>query len=191
MKILCVCFLFSLNLTSFAQEQELYEWEELRQLVHNPDTIYRISFRKQKMDSLPQEIFRYKNLKELDLSKNHLTRLPLEFASFEKLEKLNLERNHLDLFPIVFCRMSILKNVNLGMNQIEVIPICIEGMAQLEKLYLYDNPISALPEEIILLKSLRYLDLGGIRFSPQFQETWIENLPQTKVDFDAPCDCMK
>ena len=191
MKILFACLLFSVNLSCFAQEHELYEWEELSQLVHNPDTIYRLSLRKMKLDSLLVEIYRYKNLKELDLSKNHLTKLPLEIVSFNQLEKLNLERNRFEIFPIVFCRMSGLKVLNLGLNQIEVIPICIEGLSQIEKLYLYDNPISTLPEEITLLKSLRYLDLGGIRFSPQFQESWIEKLPETKVDFDAPCDCMK
>ena len=191
MKLLCaICLMLSIG--SYAQQEPVsYEWEDLKILVHDPDTIESISFRKMKLDQLPEELYTYKNLRILDLSKNNLTKLPDSISSLKKLETINLERNKLDIFPIQFCRMRSLRSINLGLNTIGNLPACIEGLKDLEELYLYDNPIKVLPEGLTNLKHLKYLDLSGIRFSPEFQKIWIERLQDVKVDFDSPCDCMK
>ncbi len=182
MKLLCaICLMLSIG--SYAQDSPVvYEWEELRSLVHDPDTIEAISFRKMN---------RYKNLRSVDFSKNNLSELPDSISSLKKLEKIDLERNKLDIFPIQFCRMTSLRWINLGLNTIGNVPACIEGLDDLERLYLYDNPITTLPEELSNLKSLKYIDLSGIRFSPEFQKIWTERLANVKVEFDSPCDCMK
>jgi Leucine-rich repeat (LRR) protein len=192
MKWLFGLFLLIYNPVVFAQDNTIvFKWEELREIAHDPDTVYHISFRKEGLTALPNELFVYKNLKSLDISKNHIRELSDSLASLKQLRNINLERNKLDKFPLVFCRMMELRTINLGLNAIENIPICIEGIKHLENLLLYDNPISAIPEEISNLKELKYLDLSGIRFSPEFQKIWTDRLSHVRVDFDAPCDCMK
>lgn len=190
MKVLfAICCLISTF--SYSQQYNFYGWEDLQEMPHDPDTIYAISMRKLKLTDIPKKLFQYKNLKALDLTRNQLTALPDELANFLELEYIDLERNKLTIFPIQFCRMSSLMYINLGLNGIEVIPHCIGGIVALEKIYLYDNPVIALPEELEQLKKLKYLDLSGIRFSPEFQKSWLDRLSNVRIDFDAPCECMK
>jgi Leucine-rich repeat (LRR) protein len=77
------------------------------------------------------------------------------------------------------------------MNEIAYLPSCVGGLSNLEKLDLFKNPIRKLPQELTQLKNLKLLELRSIKFSPEFQEKWEEALPNVKIMFDPPCDCMK
>lgn len=196
MKILfALIFLLLLN-NSWGQIDTLkyYHWEDLyaeNATAFDPDTILALSFRKMKLSELPEELTQFKHLISLNLEKNKLSKLPDFIADFKQLEIIHLTSNKFTIFPIQFCRMSQLKQVYLSQNEIAVIPDCIEYIRSLEYIDLYDNPIRALPESITRLKHLKELDLSGIRFSPDFQASWKERLPNVKIVFDAPCDCMK
>jgi Leucine-rich repeat (LRR) protein len=184
-------FLLSTN-SIFAQldSVHVYDWSELQGEL-NPDTVFAISMSKLKLDSLPKELFAFRNLIYLDLSKNKLISLPDDFSSLEQLKVINLEKNRIDIFPITFCRMTNLKTLILNRNFIEQIPNCIERLNQLEFIDLYDNPIHTLPETLTTMSSLKKIDFTGIRFSPTFQKTWRQKLPTVELIFDAPCDCME
>lgn len=186
-----IIFLFTANLAQAQVDSvQVFEWEELP-LDYDPDTIFHLSFRSHKLDSLPTSLKQFVHLKSLDAGKNRLLEIPQWLDQFEHLESINLEKNRLSTFPIAFCRMPSLKSINLGMNFIEQLPSCIEYTKHLKTLLLYDNPIVALPAELSNLKNLSKIDLSGIRFSPEFQESWINRLPNVEFEFDAPCDCMR
>ena len=191
MKVLFnLIFLLLLN-NCWGQHDSLtiYKWESLSSGV-NSDTIYAISFRKMKLDSLPKELSKFHNLIYLDLDKNKLSKLPSFISEFNFLEILKVSSNKLYNFPLPLCRMPQLKRLYLSRNNISSIPNCIEYMKELQYIDLYDNPIRSLPESITKLKNLSEIDLSGIKFSPAFQESWIKKLPNTSFSFDPPCDCM-
>jgi hypothetical protein len=176
--------------SSFAigQDVTVYDWEEV-QAAH-PDTIYAISFEKDKLTELPSDLSKFTNLKRLNLAKNRLTELPEFIVEFDSLQELNLTKNKLSKFPIVICRLQGLKRLMIGSNDIASLPDCMEYVSELEYLDLYDNPISYLPQSMMRLKNLKKIDFTGIRFNKDFQKQWTEQLPNTELVFDSPCDCM-
>jgi len=190
-KMKYIFVLFSLVLTSsvFGQDYKVYDWDELTEC--DPDTVYAISFRKYKLDSIPQDLFEFRNLVYLNLEKNKLKELPSEFGNFSRLEFLDLGKNEFTVFPLLFCELENLRVLKFHMNEVAYLPECIGSLSQLEELDLFKNPIRKLPEELTQLKNLKLLELRSIKFSPEFQEKWKEALPNTKIMFDPPCDCMK
>lgn len=166
-----------------------YSWEEVKNA--NPDTVFAISFRKMKLDSIPVELSKFTSLKKLDLGKNKLTRLPAFLTDFKSLEELNIEKNRFDIFPLPVCQMTGLKRLIINRNNIGNVPDCIEYVRNLEYFDAYDNPIGSLPESFVRLKSLKKVDFSGVRTAPSFQEKWIQRLPNVEWVFDAPCDCME
>ena len=171
-----------------ALDVKIYEWDEVQ--TASPDTIYAISFEKNRLTEVPIYLSKFKNIRLLDFSKNKLTELPTFFTEFKSLEVLNLQRNKFSRFPIEICQLTALKQLLIGSNDIASIPDCIEYASSLEILDLYDNPLSGLPQSMMRMENLQKIDFTGIRFSDVFQEQWIKQLPDTKLVFDSPCDCM-
>ena len=192
MKMKYIFVLFSLVLTSsvFGQsDYKVYDWNDLAEC--DPDTVYAISFRKQKLDSLPNKLFEFQNLVYLNLEKNKLRELPLKFKNLSQLEFLDLGKNEFTIFPILLCELQNLRVLKFHFNETAYLPQCLGSLSQLEELDLFKNPIRKLPEELTQLKNLKLLELRSIKFSPEFQEKWEEALPNAKIMFDPPCDCMK
>jgi hypothetical protein len=173
---------------SYGQELTMYDWEEAQNA--HPDTIFAISFEKDKLTELPSDLAKFTHLKQLKLAKNKLTELPDFVFTFDSLQELDLTRNKLSSFPVGLCRLSGLKRLLIGSNDIASLPDCIEYTSQLEYLDLYDNPIGHLPQSMMRLKNLKKIDFTGIRFNKDFQKQWTEQLPDTELVFDSPCDCM-
>jgi hypothetical protein len=188
-----IILLLSFNPNLWAQFENniglIYDWEEAKSA--HPDTVFAISFAKLRLKELPVELSRFKNLRILNIEKNRLVSLPDFIADFNQLEELNVGRNKLETFPIQVCRMSTIKILILNRNNFESIPACISVLKELNYLDLYDCPIRKIPDSIESLKELKEIDLSGIRFSENFQEYWKKKLPNVKLDFDAPCDCME
>lgn len=184
------CSLTWLNVGSMlhAQELRVYNWEEV-QSAH-PDTVFAISFEKDKLTELPADLSKFIHLKQLNLTKNKLTELPAFVFELDSLQELNISKNKLSTFPIGICRLKKLKRLMIGSNDIASLPDCIEYVSDLEYLDLYDNPVSYLPQSMMRLTNLQKIDFTGIRFNKDFQKKWTEQLPNTELIFDSPCDCM-
>jgi len=172
----------------FAQEVKIYLWEEVQ--AANPDTIFAISFEKSKLSELPEDLAKFKNVKELHVSKNKLSTLPSFIGTFDSLQILDLGKNKFSDFPVEICQFSELKQLMIGGNDIASLPDCMEYLFKLEYLDLYDNPIGFLPQSMMRLEKLQKIDFTGIRFSKDFQRKWTEQLPNTELVFDSACDCM-
>lgn len=172
----------------FAQDLKIYEWEEVQSA--NPDTIFAISFEKNKLTELPDELAKFTEIKQLHLSKNKLSALPSFITTFDSLQLLDLGRNKFSNFPIEICQLSQIKQLMIGANDIASLPDCMEYLSKLEYLDLYDNPIAFLPQSMMRLKNIQKIDFTGIRFSKDFQKKWTEQLPNTELVFDSACDCM-
>ena len=76
MKLLVVAITISLFTDLNAQEISIKTYRLEDVLNANSDTIYSISLSKSKLTELPEELWRFKNLKVLYLEKNRLASLP-------------------------------------------------------------------------------------------------------------------
>ncbi|MBI1836880.1 MAG: leucine-rich repeat domain-containing protein [Flavobacteriia bacterium] len=166
---------------------KIYSWEEAKKL--GIDTVYGISFEKQKLDSLPIDLFKFTQLKTLNLGKNKLQHLPKLMVNFKNLEELNLEKNNFDIFPIEILQITTLKILIINRNNFSTLPDSIDLLQSLEFLDIYATPIMNFPENIMNLKSLKKIDARGISHSNNFQTNWKDRLYWVHIIFDLPCNC--
>ncbi len=192
MRFLSAIILFLVCNCAIAQSEEfvIYDWEDLPENV-DPDTIYGLNLSKLKLESVPASLSKFKNLKHLNIGKNRLTELPTFIGDLHNITELNLEKNKFTFLPIELCRMKSLERLIINRNLMGTLPSCVEYMVALKYIDLYDNPITKFPESFERMQNLEKVDLTGIRFSPDFQESWTLRLPNVKFIFDEACDCMK
>ena len=191
MKKLVVSLLLLLINNAFIAQTNFktYSWEEAKGL--NPDSIFSISFEKERIDSLPTELMKFVHLKNLNLGKNKLHHLPDSFDVFSQLEILNMEKNNLEEFPLVICRLPALKELIMNRNNFAVIPFSIGKLSQLEFLDIWATPVATFPDVLLTMKNLKHIDARGVLHGPKFQKSWAEKLSWIKIDFDAPCNCFE
>lgn len=187
--LIIVCFgLFSAGV--FAQDTlKIYTWKEVQNA--NPDTIFAITAEKLKWDSVPVGLYKFVNLKYLNVSHNKLKSLPNELSVFTRLNYLNATRNKISNVPLVICQLTRLKTLMLGRNEIASLPECIGYLTELRKLDIWDNPINVLPPGVLKLEKLTAVDMRGILLSPSFQNKWKTSMPNVTWYFDAPCNCVE
>lgn len=189
MRYLLASIFLSLSIFCHAQDSlKIYSWAEAANT--NPDLVYHISFRKDKIDSLPVDLLRYANLRSLDLTGKKLSSLPSFFWDLKQLEKVVLSKNKFYVFPNELLFIPTLKHIIIDRNEISILPQAISNLVNLEYLDLSDNPIGDFPESLTSLPKLKKIELTGVRSSADFQMKWRKKLPQTHFVFDSPCDCM-
>src|SRR2546425_3369319 len=90
-----ILFFFSM----FAQAQEPsvqliddtnYIYRSLSAALVNPDIVFRLNLSKHKLKEFPADIFKFKNLRELDLSHNKIDSIPAKIGTLYNLQRLNL-----------------------------------------------------------------------------------------------------
>lgn len=159
--------------------------------TEDPLSVYAIDLTKYKLDSIPEALEKFKNIKGLKLSKNNLTRLPSFFKSFDSLEFLYLNKNKFEVFPYQVFHLSQLKLLDISKNELSNIPEGIKSLRQLVYLDIWSNEIDGFPEELSELQQLEFFDARGRTYSPSFVESWLEKLPNTTIKFEKPCKCLE
>lgn len=187
--VIIISLFFSNFITAQSNTYKVYNWSEV--LNADPDTIYGISFSKNKLDSIPYEIIRYKNLKHLNLEKNNLTTIPDFINKFEKLNVLILDKNKLQIFPNQVLSLSNLTELQLSRNEIDSIPDGINQLIHLERLDLWSCPITYFSNSLYFLKELKTLDIRGVTYGPKFIKELTESMSWTEIEYDTPCSCVE
>ena len=176
---------------SLAQDQhKTYYWNEIHDSI-DPLSIKNISLTKLKIDSVPEELLKYKNIVSLDLSKNKLKTIPNWINSFEALRKINLYKNDFEQFPVQIFKLTQLDTLIISKNKLDSLPDEIQQLKKLKYLDLWDNLILYYPENISELTNLKTLDIRGITYGPTFIEKLISTLPWTTILYDEPCSCVE
>jgi Leucine-rich repeat (LRR) protein len=156
---------------------------ELAQKCDKPDTVTKLIFNQLQLEQVPDVIYRFKNLKELDLSKNLLESIPSKVTTLPKLKILQLNHNYLTDTSIHFSHNKHIEAINLQSNRLSKIPNEIKknkrlnslwignnnlenidnqsfrGLKRLQAINLYSANIKTLPTGVKKLKSLVELDL--------------------------------
>jgi hypothetical protein len=185
---LTISFLVFSFLSSAQDSLKIYKWFEVKNA--NPDTIFAIDASNLKWDSLPIDLYRFTELKYLNISKNKLTNLPIELSKLTKMEVFIANKNKISNTPLFICQMSNLRRLLISRNQISRLPDCIGILKKLTIIDIWDNPIAGLPEDLVNCTSLKLVDLRGIMFNAKFQEKWTTALPNVNWKFDPPCNCL-
>ena len=194
MKLLCVILLaVTLCHNVFLQknnlsEIEVFTWEEAKNA--DPDTIYAISFKKNKLKEIPVKLSKYTKLVYLDFQRNKLTYLPESIDTLIHLKYLNISKNKFDVFPLAITRLFELETLIASRNNFKRIPENIKYCSELIKIDLWDTPIEFFPDGFFELHKLKELDLSNIRFSPKHHKRIVSIFGNINLQIDAPCDCM-
>jgi Leucine-rich repeat (LRR) protein len=192
MKMLFVISLLLLTSPAFAEipdSVKVYHWSDVSDTLDR-DAVEALSFHRMKLDSLPQSLEGFSQLKYLILRKNKLSELPDFIATMNHLVYIDLSQNRFKELPEEICKLTALEKLILNRNSLKTLPECISAASSITYIDLWDNPIRTLPESLVDLPHLKKVDLSGIKFAPKFQEEWYAKLPRVKWVFEEPCDCM-
>jgi len=137
-----------------------------RDEVPHPEKVIRLDLSSQDLKILPSDIYRYKNLKFLNLSNNpnlDLASIGAFLTEIDGLEVLKLDSNGLNSLPSWIEQLSGLKHISLSYNQglnLEVAFMHLKHLPFLEKLNLSHNGLTQIPKSIGNLKYLNTIILS-------------------------------
>jgi Leucine-rich repeat (LRR) protein len=185
------CFFFLSLQHTFAQviNDTAYVYHSISAATQNPEKVFKLNLSKRKLKTFPQEIFQFRNLRELDLSRNKFDSIPKELGSLKNLVRLNLSNNKLESVPDEIGNLTQLVYLGLNRNKIVELPTTIGILENLEVLELWDNELSKIPDEVANLKKLKVLELRGILFSDDEAARINSLLPDAKVLMSPSCNC--
>ena len=194
--VFILIFFFSAKL--FAQEKELldsaqleevYTYMDLKEALEHPEMVIRLELKKQKLKSVPPEIFQFKNLQYLDLSKNQIKELPDSLYLLTNLQCLVVSHNKLSILPKQIGKCSNLVYLNANNNDIFMLPPQFGQLEKLRRLDLWSNELGDFPESMSNLKQLQTLDIRAILINDDNLKLLKKWLPNTEIFFSPPCNC--
>ena len=165
-------------------------YNNLKEALKNPNSVYRLNLRRSRLKSFPLEILKFSNLQELNLSGNRLTNLPNEIGELKNLQILIVSSNKLKYLPDSIGNLINLQKLAAGKNNLVAIPREIGKLKELKILDLWNNQITEFPDELNDLNKLQLLDLRAIEIGDLIQLHIQEMLPKTKIHFSPSCHCI-
>ncbi|MCG2753194.1 MAG: leucine-rich repeat domain-containing protein [Desulfobacteraceae bacterium] len=122
--------------------------DKLKKLLDQPivNKITLLDLRHKKLNAIPSEIWKLKNLTELNLGFNQIRTLPVEIGELANLKVLHLNNNHLKTLPPEIGQLSNLAELYLNGNPLLTLPSGLAKLPKLTKLNLGINHILALLE---------------------------------------------
>jgi Leucine-rich repeat (LRR) protein len=197
-RFLITILLSLFTLSGFAQLETPFWLERLEQrdiyfsleeAMENPDEVYRLHLKRKKLNDLPDDIFRLRNLQELDISKNKFKELPWEIAKLKNLKRLIAIKNKMETVHPAIGKMKNLKHLILNQNDLKTLPPEIADCEELEYIDLWSNEISSFPKTMKKMVSLKEVDLRVIQFTPTEMERIKEALPNVQIHVSNDCNC--
>jgi Leucine-rich repeat (LRR) protein len=170
----------SLNFV-FAQEKE---YTELKQALAFPDKVTRLNLSGLNMESLPQEISLFKNLRYLNLRNNHFKIFPEELSKLQNLKVLDVGENLFSSLPQSLSSFESLEELfidnerNLDFeNSLEVIAaipklrilhlennrefptnFSLQKLQNVNSVFVNKSMLRYVPKEIYLMENLKFID---------------------------------
>lgn len=143
------------------------EFNSVKSALNKPDKviILKINPFENEISEIPKEIFKFQNLKEIDLTDQNISSIPKEIATAKNLEKLNLVGNHITEIPTQLCEWEKLQELRIG-DDIKSLPECLKSMKSLKHLTVQSNAVNELMDELLTFKNIKtahfYLRNGTI-----------------------------
>lgn len=158
--------------------------------VKDPQQVYVLHLRWKRLRAIPQEIFSFTNLRELDLSRNNIDSIPPEIAQLQHLQVLVLSRNLIRHLPMEVGLLSELQHIDLNRNPIASLPDEMAYLSSLRELVLWSTNVTSLPEVFVELEGkLQLLDMRSCSLSYDEQQAIETLLPSVRKRWDQACNC--
>ncbi|UHG93020.1 leucine-rich repeat domain-containing protein [Spirosoma oryzicola] len=130
---------------------------EAAEKTTRPDTVTMLAFNQLELSSVPEIVYRFPRLEELDLSKNNLHELPARLtAAIPTLKRLSLLYNAIPDDSVFITSNKHLVALNLQGNKLTRIPNSVRQNRRLESLWMGNNKLKEL--DVKTLRSLRRLN---------------------------------
>lgn len=154
---------------------------EAAEKTTRPDTVTMLAFNQLELRTVPEIVYRFPKLEELDLSVNLLNELPARLTSeIPTLKRLSLYKNAIPNDSVFITRNKHLLALNLQGNKLTRIPASVSLNRRLESLWLGNNDLNELnTKPLRRLRQLNDLNLynAGLTRLPKT----IGRLKQVKV----------
>lgn len=189
--------LWSLSLSAqkttllYAADDDGKVYTSLDEALQSEKPVYRLKITKlSNRDSLPEEVFRLKELRELTVKGRKLCLLNQNIGKLVHLQYLNLDHNQLLRLPETLGNLTDLRTLVISRNMIETLPESIGNLHQLATIDAWGNPLFVLPSSIKnISKTLQILDLRQIPLTKWEYEAMEQLLPNTDIKFTDICEC--
>jgi len=129
---------------------------------------------------LPETLAELSELEQLYIFNNKLMILPDEIGKLKKLHRIDAAYNMLDTLPESFAELSGLRFLNLVKNNFKRIPPQVVKLATLEKLFINHNHIKTVPEDIGAMTALQILNLSANRIWKTLPNS-LGNMPNLNI----------
>lgn len=144
---------------------------EAAEQTTRPDTVKMLAFIQLDLRSVPEVVYRFPNVEELDLSKNALNELPARLtADLPSLRRLSLLHNAIPDDSVFITPNKHLLALNLQGNKLTRIPASVRSNRRLESLWLGNNKLADLDTRTLRrLRRLNDLNLynAGLKTLPK------------------------
>lgn len=176
-----------LDSTSLSHE---YEYKSLQEALANPDSVHKLSLKRQKLTTIPEEVYSLPYLQELDLTNNKIKMLPPEIARLKNLSYLNVSKNLLETFPKEMGELNKLKTIVASQNEeLSSFPAEMSKMDNLTYLDIWGTSISEFPPEWSKMQNLKWIDLRTINLNKEEKAAIEELFPDAKIYLSEGCNC--
>jgi Leucine-rich repeat (LRR) protein/serine/threonine protein phosphatase PrpC len=122
-------------------------------------TLVKLTLSGNQLRSLPTEIGKLVQMRELVLSKNSLESLPESVGQLKKLQVLNCMLNKIADLPDSLGELAALERLKLSVNQLHVLPSQLGALTALLELDVSSNHITELPDVFDSLAALENLNI--------------------------------
>ncbi len=154
----------------------------------NKELVESLILRDQRLDSFPDEIVEFKNLRFLDLSMNNFSSIPAGISELKNLEELVIAYSKINEVPNSIKGLKNLKRLVLLYSQVEVVDKGICDLIKLVSINLSFNQLNTLPDCICQLESLKELNIlyrkGSKHISQDKYVYFKECLKHTKIAYE-------
>lgn len=126
-----------------SEQLERKKWYySIEEASRDPENVYKLSLRDQKLSFFPMEVSRFPNLQVLNLSANKIKVIPPDIQDLENLQVLILADNKIKSLPPALSELDNLNQLYLGGNKLVSVPAWVGGLAKLRKLDLTFNRLT-------------------------------------------------
>ena len=194
--LLSITFSFSFvcaqkTLILYAPDDDGKVFTSIEEALQSDKPVYRLKITKlSSRDSLPEELFRLTELRELTVKGCKLYRLNQNIGQLIHLQYLNIDHNKLLRLPETLGNLTDLRTLIISRNILEELPESIGNLHQLVTIDAWGNPLYVLPHSIAnISKTLKVLDLRQIPLTKWEYEAMEAMLPETDIKFTDICEC--
>lgn len=175
----------------YAPDDDGKVFTSIEEALKSEKPVYRLKItRLANKDSLPEELFRLTELRELTVKGCKLCRLNQNIGRLTKLQYLNLDHNKLLRLPETIGNLSDLRMLVISRNILEELPESIGSLHHLATIDAWGNPLYVLPHSIAnISKTLQVLDLRQIPLTRWEYDAMEQLLPETDILFTDICEC--